>query len=314
MEPPWHDSIRRAAAGAAAQPRGRGDDREDLVDRGHRRVGDRPRRDPRGAAAAARADASRSRASGSRPSTWAPASRCSARVGSACGRGTGRVEGEYALFMPMTTEQATVGGRETFGEPKKIGAVSIDVDGERHPRPLRAHGLPARRGAGHARRADRHPAARQGRLLLQVQPVARRQGLRHRARARARTPARRGARRSGDRRHAHAARLAARPDRRHPGRARSCRCSSRRSRPPRRARWSSACPPTGSCRTCTSATTTSRCSGRRTERDERPLHDHLRRRARRACRARSTGRTSTRGTTRRSTSSSPNAKRTATCR
>jgi len=42
----------------------------------------------------------------------------------------GRVEGEYALFMPMTTEQATVGGRETFGEPKKIGGVSIDVDGD----------------------------------------------------------------------------------------------------------------------------------------------------------------------------------------
>jgi acetoacetate decarboxylase len=43
----------------------------------------------------------------------------------------GSVEGEYALFMPMSTEQATVGGRETYGEPKKIGNVSIDVDGER---------------------------------------------------------------------------------------------------------------------------------------------------------------------------------------
>jgi acetoacetate decarboxylase len=42
----------------------------------------------------------------------------------------GRVEGEYALFMPMSTEQATIGGRETFGEPKKIGAVTIDVDGD----------------------------------------------------------------------------------------------------------------------------------------------------------------------------------------
>jgi acetoacetate decarboxylase len=42
----------------------------------------------------------------------------------------GSVEGEYALFMPMTTEQATVGGRETYGEPKKIGAVSITVDGD----------------------------------------------------------------------------------------------------------------------------------------------------------------------------------------
>ncbi len=42
----------------------------------------------------------------------------------------GTQEGEYALFMPMTTEQATVGGRETYGEPKKIGAVAIDVDGD----------------------------------------------------------------------------------------------------------------------------------------------------------------------------------------
>ena len=42
----------------------------------------------------------------------------------------GSVEGEYALFMPMTTEQATVGGRETYGEPKKIGAVTIAVDGD----------------------------------------------------------------------------------------------------------------------------------------------------------------------------------------
>jgi acetoacetate decarboxylase len=42
----------------------------------------------------------------------------------------GNVEGEYALFMPMTTEQATVGGRETYGEPKKIGGVSIAVDGD----------------------------------------------------------------------------------------------------------------------------------------------------------------------------------------
>jgi acetoacetate decarboxylase len=40
------------------------------------------------------------------------------------------VEGEYALFMPMTTEQATIGGRETYGEPKKIGAVTIDRDGD----------------------------------------------------------------------------------------------------------------------------------------------------------------------------------------
>jgi acetoacetate decarboxylase len=43
----------------------------------------------------------------------------------------GDVEGEYALFMPMTTEQATIGGRETFGEPKKIADVALSVEGDR---------------------------------------------------------------------------------------------------------------------------------------------------------------------------------------
>jgi acetoacetate decarboxylase len=38
-------------------------------------------------------------------------------------------DGEYPLFMPMTTEQATVGGRETFGEPKKIAEVRLDRAG-----------------------------------------------------------------------------------------------------------------------------------------------------------------------------------------
>ena len=181
------DSLRRPPARAAAQPRGRGDDRQDLVDRGDGGLGDRPRRDPRGAAAAARTVGAARRASASRRSTWAPASRCSAPAGSACAPGTAAVEGEYPLFMPMTTEQATIGGRETFGEPKKIGAVSIDVDGDRHRRPLRAHGLHARAScAARSARPIDIAATRQGRLLLQVQPVARRQGLRHRARARAR--------------------------------------------------------------------------------------------------------------------------------
>ena len=43
----------------------------------------------------------------------------------------GETEGEYALFMPMTTEQATTGGRETFGEPKKIADVTLQLDGDR---------------------------------------------------------------------------------------------------------------------------------------------------------------------------------------
>jgi len=38
--------------------------------------------------------------------------------------------GEYPLFMPMTTEQSTIGGRDTYGEPKKIGEVWARRDGD----------------------------------------------------------------------------------------------------------------------------------------------------------------------------------------
>jgi acetoacetate decarboxylase len=39
--------------------------------------------------------------------------------------------GYYPLVMPMTTEQAVVGGRETYGEPKKLGQVTLERDGDR---------------------------------------------------------------------------------------------------------------------------------------------------------------------------------------
>lgn len=39
--------------------------------------------------------------------------------------------GEYPLFMPMTTEQSVLGGRDTYGEPKKIGDVWAKRDGDR---------------------------------------------------------------------------------------------------------------------------------------------------------------------------------------
>ncbi len=38
--------------------------------------------------------------------------------------------GEYPIFMPMTTEQSVVGGRENYGEPKKIAAVQATRDGD----------------------------------------------------------------------------------------------------------------------------------------------------------------------------------------
>ena len=36
--------------------------------------------------------------------------------------------GFYPLLMPMTTEQSVIGGRETFGEPKKLAAITLDRD------------------------------------------------------------------------------------------------------------------------------------------------------------------------------------------
>src|SRR5947199_934166 len=48
-------------------------------------------------------------------------------IGGRCRHGS--TDGEYALLMPMTTEQATIGGRETFGEPKKIADVTLQLDG-----------------------------------------------------------------------------------------------------------------------------------------------------------------------------------------
>jgi acetoacetate decarboxylase len=39
--------------------------------------------------------------------------------------------GNYPLVMPMTTEQSVIGGRETFGEPKKLAGVTLDRDGGR---------------------------------------------------------------------------------------------------------------------------------------------------------------------------------------
>lgn len=39
------------------------------------------------------------------------------------------LEGDYPLFMPQSTEQSVTGGRETFGEPKKLGQISVERDG-----------------------------------------------------------------------------------------------------------------------------------------------------------------------------------------
>ncbi len=39
--------------------------------------------------------------------------------------------GNYPLVMPMTTEQSVIGGRETFGEPKKLAEVTLDRGDDR---------------------------------------------------------------------------------------------------------------------------------------------------------------------------------------
>jgi acetoacetate decarboxylase len=38
--------------------------------------------------------------------------------------------GNYPLVMPMTTEQSVIGGRETFGEPKKLAQVTLEQQGD----------------------------------------------------------------------------------------------------------------------------------------------------------------------------------------
>lgn len=38
--------------------------------------------------------------------------------------------GDYPLVMPMSTEQSVIGGRETFGEPKKLAEVTLARDGD----------------------------------------------------------------------------------------------------------------------------------------------------------------------------------------
>jgi len=51
------------------------------------------------------------------------------------------VEGDYPLVMPMTTERALIGGREVFGEPKKLGEVGLRRDGTRLSADLTRHGI-----------------------------------------------------------------------------------------------------------------------------------------------------------------------------
>lgn len=43
----------------------------------------------------------------------------------------GDLRGDYPLVMPQSTEQSLTGGRETFGEPKKLAHITLERDGDR---------------------------------------------------------------------------------------------------------------------------------------------------------------------------------------
>ncbi|MDI3387460.1 acetoacetate decarboxylase family protein [Streptomyces sp. B-S-A8] len=53
----------------------------------------------------------------------------------------GGVAGWYPLVMPMTHERALTGGREVFGEPKKLGEVTVERDGLVVRAALARHGI-----------------------------------------------------------------------------------------------------------------------------------------------------------------------------
>jgi acetoacetate decarboxylase len=49
--------------------------------------------------------------------------------------------GEYALTMPMSLEAAVIGGRETYGEPKKLADIALERDGDAVRGTLARHGI-----------------------------------------------------------------------------------------------------------------------------------------------------------------------------
>ncbi|MEU6147287.1 acetoacetate decarboxylase family protein [Streptomyces sp. NPDC047081] len=51
------------------------------------------------------------------------------------------IDGWYPLVMPMTHERALTGGREVFGEPKKLGEVTVERDGLLVRASLARHGI-----------------------------------------------------------------------------------------------------------------------------------------------------------------------------
>jgi acetoacetate decarboxylase len=57
-------------------------------------------------------------------------------------------EGIWLLSMPMTSEQAVIGGRETWGEPKKLAAIEVRCEGDAVSATVSRMGIPYLAAAG----------------------------------------------------------------------------------------------------------------------------------------------------------------------
>ena len=294
----------------AGEPRDRGQEGRHLVRGGHRRLRDRSRDHGRRAAAAARA---RPRAAGAHhhhPGRDARAARLRRRLDRRAGapRGpAGRVpdlhaddDRAVAHRRPRDQRRAQEAGRGR-GAPRRRPTC----------RPAsRAWARSICEITGRGQRDPRELRAGEDRLLVQAVAVVR-GGRRARPGPAARLRREDGADAAArvDRRRADPEGGAARPGGR-PGRAPHGRPQlDGAGLDPGRAASSGRCRGRRSSPSSTSATTTSRCSGRS---DERPLPDHLGRRPRRPALPRGTGPTSTRPTTASSTSTWPSARPTAT--
>ena len=187
-----------------------------LVHRGGGRLGERPGRGGGGPAAAAQARRTARSCGPTSARSTCPATP-SAPARSPSPPSTTGVEGWYPLVMPMTHERALIGGREVFGEPKKLGEVTVERDGLVVRAALARHGIAfvEVRGAVDGPLPLPEPAA-EDRLLLQVPARRGRFGLRRRPRARPLHPQREGPQAGADHRRRGPARVDVRPRRRPP--------------------------------------------------------------------------------------------------
>jgi acetoacetate decarboxylase len=88
----------------------------------------------------------------------------------------GDVAGEYPLFMPMTTEQSVLGGRDTYGEPKKIGDVWARRQGDRIEAGVARMGFTVCEISGHISEQREPYERRKTDFWFKVSPSAERPG------------------------------------------------------------------------------------------------------------------------------------------